>query len=428
MNGRSLISNLLFILAGSVSIFWGQQSGKNQPAPYALNVGAIPATSFNDGYYSIGHLNTPNANHFPRIAETYPLRADGDVFFIPKYESPCGYSVSAASGIVASPFSVAGITPSSEARPVFVNPFARPSNLVSPNLVSPVERTDRYCEPAIQFTAAMADNVGPGYSDRSLPPVIATERGDPTGQSQPSTAPLPEKLSGSDDDSWHISVSPYLWLPGVHGTIGAFGRNADFRASPSDLLSHFRFGLLGSVEARRQRMLTNMDLMFLRLRADRALPFPPGLLATSAQLTANMFILTPKVGFRLIDATKLKADFLTGFRYWHFGETLQFSPSPLGLNFSKAQNWVDPLVGGRIAADLSRKTVFTLAGDVGGWGAGSQLEYQIVGLLGYKLNPAMTLLGGYRYLYVDYQKGGQAGAIVTTAMSGVVLGVTLNLK
>jgi hypothetical protein len=72
--------------------------------------------------------------------------------------------------------------------------------------------------------------------------------------------------------------------------------------------------------------------------------------------------------------------------------------------------------------------VFTLAGDVGGWGTGSQLEYQIVGLLGYKLKPTMTLQGGYRYLYVDYQKGGQAGAVVTTAMSGVVLGVTLNLK
>src|SRR5882757_5385747 len=178
MNGRSLISSLLFILAGSVSIFWGQQSGKNLPAPY--NVGTIPATTFNEGYYSIGHLNKPDANRFPRIAETYPLREDGDVFFIPKYESPGGYFVPAASGIVAKPFSVAGITPSSEARPAFVNPFARPSNLVSPNLVSPVERTDRYYEPDIQFTAAMTDNVGPGYSERSLPPAIATERSDPT--------------------------------------------------------------------------------------------------------------------------------------------------------------------------------------------------------------------------------------------------------
>jgi hypothetical protein len=55
---------------------------------------------------------------------------------------------------------------------------------------------------------------------------------------------------------------------------------------------------------------------------------------------------------------------------------------------------VDPLVGGRIEGALSSKTVVTLAGDVGGWGT-SQIDYQIVGLLGYKLKPGWTLQGGY---------------------------------
>jgi len=237
----------------------------------------------------------------------------------------------------------------------------------------------------------------------------------------------PPQVENAPDDQWHISLSPYLWFAGTHGTLGAFNRDVGYRASAIDLLSHFRFGLMAATEARHDRVLFPLDMMWIRLRDDRALPFP-GLSATSANLKASMFILTPKTGFRVINAEKFKADFLTGLRYWHFGENLQFNPSLLGLNFSKSQNWVDPLVGGRLEAAVSQKAVVTVAGDVGGWGAASQLEYQLVGLLGYKLKPSMTLQAGYRYLYADYQKNGPANASNKFALSGIILGITLNIK
>jgi hypothetical protein len=59
-----------------------------------------------------------------------------------------------------------------------------------------------------------------------------------------------------NDDQWHIAVSPYLWFPGVHGTIGAHNHDASYSASPTDLLSNFRFGLMGVIEARHNRLLT----------------------------------------------------------------------------------------------------------------------------------------------------------------------------
>jgi len=89
---------------------------------------------------------------------------------------------------------------------------------------------------------------------------------------------------------------------------------------------------------------------------------------------------------------------------------------------------VDPIVGGRLQAALAPKISVTVAGDVGGWGTGSQLEYQTLGLLGYKLNPAVTLQAGYRYLYFDYSKGGSANPFINTALSGVIFGATLTLK
>jgi hypothetical protein len=223
---------------------------------------------------------------------------------------------------------------------------------------------------------------------------------------------------------WHVAIAPYLWFPGVHGTVGALGRESSVHASAADLLSNFRFGLMGLVDARYKRYVMPLDFMWTRLGDESALPFP-NLPATSADVKVSEFVLTPKVGFRIVDRPAFKIDALTGFRYWHFGQDLAFRPSTLGLNFSSSQNWVDPLVGGRIITALSPKTEASIAGDVGGWGAGSQLDYQIAGLLGYRVKPKWTLQAGYRYLDVDYRSGGTR---IDTVTSGVLFGVSINLK
>jgi hypothetical protein len=217
-------------------------------------------------------------------------------------------------------------------------------------------------------------------------------------------------------------VAPYLWLTGVRGTVGAFGHDVGVHASAGDLLSHFRFGLMGLVEADQKRLVLPLDIIWARLGDDKALPFP-NLQETSADFKASEFILTPKIGYRVINQERLKVDALTGFRYWHLGQNLKFSPSRLGLDFSGSQNWVDPLVGGRILAALTPKVEATIAGDVGGWGVGSQLDYQVVGLLGYKLKPNLTLQTGYRYLDVNYR----SKTVFDVAMSGVLFGVSIKL-
>ena len=236
----------------------------------------------------------------------------------------------------------------------------------------------------------------------------------------------PEAGTANAGDEWHFAVSPYLWFPGVHGTAtGPNGRGLGFRASPGDLLSNFRFGLMGAVEGSRKHLVITGDLLWIRLEDDRAIPFP-GLAATSATIKASEFFLTPKVGLRLINREKVKIDALTGLRYWHLGQNLKFNPSLLALNFSGSQDFVDPLVGGRIETALSERILVNVLGDVGGWGTGSELEYQWAGLLGYRVNAAWTLQAGYRYLYADKHSG--RGVIFNATTAGVVFGITLNLK
>jgi hypothetical protein len=226
-----------------------------------------------------------------------------------------------------------------------------------------------------------------------------------------------------ESSNWHIAVAPYLWFPGMHGTVGTAGRELSVHASATEILSNFRFGLMGAVEFRHKRLVLPMDGMWVRLEDDKPLPLEE--MVTTARFKAQQIILTPKIGLRVIDEEKVKIDALTGFRYWHLGESLTFNPTALDLSFSNSQNWVDPLVGGRIQLALARKIAVNVLGDVGGWGTGSHLDYQVVGLLGFRIKPTWTLQGGYRYMGVDYRSGGFLFDVIT---SGVIFGLTMNLK
>jgi hypothetical protein len=221
---------------------------------------------------------------------------------------------------------------------------------------------------------------------------------DPSAQT--TTAPASK---ASSDDQWHFAVTPYLWFPAFYGTIGLPNRDLDVHASAGKLLSHFRFGLMGEAEVRRKWLLLGLGLFWVRLGDDKAIPLEPEVV--TANVKAQEFMLTPTVGIRFVDQEKIKVDFFTGFRFWHLGTSLNFNPSALGLSFSKSANWVDPMIGGRIKVPLSDKIVANIIGDVGGWGTGSQIEYDVAGLLGYQIKPTLTLQMGYRYLRVVYRSG-----------------------
>lgn len=250
---------------------------------------------------------------------------------------------------------------------------------------------------------------------------------EPASSDSPQASGHPQVTKPAHNNGWRLSVTPYLWLPGVHGRLGALGRDVNIHASPIDLLSHFRFGLMAAADARWQRLVVPVDFLWARLEDSRALPFPE-LAAITANVKAVMFVLTSKIGYRFADHERIKFDVVTGLRCWHIGQNLQFSPSILNLSSSASLNWVDPLVGTRIEVSLSRKFAVNFNGDVGGWSVGSQLDYQVAGLLIYKIRETMTLLAGYRYLNVNYRGVGAKAVLFDTALSGIALGVTIGLK
>lgn len=86
---------------------------------------------------------------------------------------------------------------------------------------------------------------------------------------------------------------------------------------------------------------------------------------------------------------------------------------------SGTQTWVDPVVGLRLRAALSRAAYLTAKADIGGFGLGSELSWQLFGGLRLNLSPRVFTVIGYRHLDVDYRR---EGVIFDVALSGFVGG------
>jgi hypothetical protein len=240
---------------------------------------------------------------------------------------------------------------------------------------------------------------------------------------QAGSASVPQKSTAGADDNWHIGVSPYLWFAGVHGNVGAHGETASVHASAGDVLSHFNIGLMGAVEARKNHFVTTADFMWIKLSDDKSLPEIGDEDADYIKAKMTETLLTPKVGYRLVNSEKLQADALVGIRYWHLGTNLSLQPNDF-RNVSQSANWVDVVAGAKISMPLSPKAVITVLGDAGGGGA--SVDYQVAGLLGYKLKPNVILQAGWRYLDVNYRPS--SSFVYDVAQNGLLLGVTINLK
>jgi hypothetical protein len=224
------------------------------------------------------------------------------------------------------------------------------------------------------------------------------------------------------DDGWHVNIVPYLWFAGVHGTVGVAGREASVHASPSDVFNYVNLGAMIAVEPRYKRVLFPVDYMWIKLSDDKALPIQ--IVSVSIKAKAQQSILTPKVGYRLVDKKAFKVDALLGIRYWHLDNSLTLQPSLTGNTFSRSANWVDAVEGGRFQVALSPRVNVTILGDAGG--ANARLDYQLAGLLGFRVTKKWVVQAGYRYLYVDYRP--QSTFVYNVAQSGILFGATWSVK
>ena len=92
------------------------------------------------------------------------------------------------------------------------------------------------------------------------------------------------------------------------------------------------------------------------------------------------------------------------------------------LSGSDGASWVDPMIGVRTRIDTSMPVYFTAWGMVGGFGVGSDFNWDVMGGVGYQWTDKFSTVLGYRALGVDYDND---GFVYDVIQQGVALGAVV---
>ncbi len=206
---------------------------------------------------------------------------------------------------------------------------------------------------------------------------------------------------------WSFTIAPYVWAAGIEGRAGVFGfPPQDIGASFSDVLSNLEGALMLVGTARYDRYSLFADLVYTRIGTSVSTPF--GILANELDVDATLFVGTAALGYAVLSDPSLTVDVIAGARLWHADNDFGFQGGVLdGRSRSDGDTWVDPILGARLRADLGDSNFYVAGwGMVGGFGAGSDFSWDVLGGAGYEFNETVSLFAGYRAFGADYENDG----------------------
>jgi hypothetical protein len=234
------------------------------------------------------------------------------------------------------------------------------------------------------------------------------------------------RAADEDPNAWHVAITPYAWAAGFYGDVTVRGINAELDESFLDTVEQTDtlVGLAAHVEVTRGRFGVFGDFFYVKTEVEDA-----G--ATALDVTTRMWFIEFGAQYRLIDTRDERVpgvtfDLYGGGRYSSLELDLDTAGTP---SANQSKEWIDPIVGGRFGVHFSPNVFLLFAGDVGGFGVGSDFAWALTGLLGYKWQSGTVewaILAGYKALYQDYTSGsGPQRFRWDTTMHGPVLGFSV---
>lgn len=226
-------------------------------------------------------------------------------------------------------------------------------------------------------------------------------------------------------EGWHFQLTPYLWMASLEGDAAVISGLPTVKvdASFDDILDRTDLAVALQAEARRDRLGFVVDLFYLGLSADA---YTRGRIFSKVDLEASSFFGTAAGFYRLVDRERGAFDLFAGARLWNVDTELEFAPGTgflaRGRKIDDEETWVDPVIGARGSLQLIGPFSLSAGADIGGFGAASDLTWQMVGTVDFAPWDWLVIRAGYRHLDVDYDHG---GFVWDVALSGPIIGASL---
>jgi hypothetical protein len=223
---------------------------------------------------------------------------------------------------------------------------------------------------------------------------------------------------------WTFSITPYLWLPNVDGTLKysippGSGGSPEVQVGPNDYLENLKFAMMLSGEVRKDRWAVFTDVIYLDFASEKgavkSINFGGDQVSSSANVSTDSTLKagawTLGAGYAVLPGRPVEMDFFGGLRYlglhtstdWQLTATVT-GPSagqtfPRTGSISERADLWDGLVGfkGRVWFGRSNWSI-PYYFDIGA--GSSALTWQ--GMLGVAYSfKLVTLTLAYRHLYYD---------------------------
>ncbi len=208
------------------------------------------------------------------------------------------------------------------------------------------------------------------------------------------------------EKGWEFMLTPYLWGPGMDVTFGIGSASVPVDLSFGDIFDKLKFAGMIHFGMKKDRWGILLDYIYVNLGEDgMTVEFPAPLIPQATadyRFKSNVFELAGT--FRLAGTRTHGLDAIVGLRYmWNEVVLDILGGGPLEQEYtgSYKQSWTDLMLGIRYNLVLSKKWGLAVRSDIGV--ISSDITFNIMALLGYRLSRTVDIFLAYRYLNINYE-------------------------
>lgn len=205
----------------------------------------------------------------------------------------------------------------------------------------------------------------------------------------------------SNAKGWHYMAEAYMMFPNMSGETTV--RNlpeVTVDADEAAILGHLKMGAMVYFEAGVDDWTLSTDFIYMKLQQDVA----------SSRVIQGGAVTMEELAWEFDGLHKVTPwmDAGLGVRLISLNCGLDLvgaGPEAQEQSGSATKTWFDPVVILRTHHTIQDRWLLGFRGDVGGFGVGSELTWQLQANAGYRFSKLFQAKVGYRYIAIDYDKG-----------------------
>lgn len=224
----------------------------------------------------------------------------------------------------------------------------------------------------------------------------------------------PQLVTTTTDSGWRVGASMYIWTTRLDGDMTIRGTTVPVDVPFDKIFDNLKFTFMGLVEIGKGRWSFMTDLFYAKLE-----PSTSNRLGTF-ESQIEQFIGNFAVFYNLVENPTTRFDAYAGARVNWMETDVDIKFVRGGTRSESADKaWVDPIIGFRVHHDLTDRWFIRALADIGGFGVSSDITWQGMASLGYRVSDHASLGLGYRGIGTDYTSGGTTYDVIS---HGLLLG------